>query len=122
MAREPILPGPDHPITIEPRKGRVVVRSEGAIIADTTSALVLQEAGYTEVLYLPLSDVDQSVLKRTQTTTYCPYKGECSYFTIISHSGDIVDAVWTYEKPYPEVAPIADRVAFYPDRVDFSTD
>jgi uncharacterized protein (DUF427 family) len=122
MAKERRLPGPDHPITIEARRTRVVVRSEGAIIADTVSALVLREADYPEVLYLPLSDVDQSVLKPTETSTYCPYKGECSYFTIASHSGDIVDAVWTYETPYPEVAPIADHVAFYPDRVDFSTD
>jgi uncharacterized protein (DUF427 family) len=122
MAKERKLPGPDHPISIEPRQARVVVRSEGTVLADTTSALVLHEANYPEVLYLPLSDVDQSLLKRTQTSTYCPYKGDCSYFTITSPSGDSVDAVWTYEKPYPEVAPIADHVVFYPDRVDVSTE
>jgi uncharacterized protein (DUF427 family) len=122
MTREPKIPGPDHPITIEPRSARVVVRSEGKIIADTTSALVLHEADYPEVLYLPLSDVDQSVPTRTETATYCPYKGDCSYFTITSPRGEIVDAVWTYQKPYPEVAPIADHVAFYPDRVDVSTE
>ncbi len=122
MTRERKLPGPDHPITVGRRQTRVVVRSQGRVIADTTSALVLQEADYPEVLYLPLADVDRSLLRPTDTSTYCPYKGDCSYFTIISPDGDIEDAVWTYEKPYPEVAAIADHVAFYPDRVDVSAE
>jgi uncharacterized protein (DUF427 family) len=119
VVREPRIPGPDHPITITPHPSRIVVRAGGEVLADTTSALTLREAAYPPVYYLPLADVDQDALKRTDTSTYCPYKGDCSYFGIpaADGSGDTVDVAWFYEEPYPAVAEIASRVAFYADRV-----
>jgi uncharacterized protein (DUF427 family) len=112
------LPGPDHPITIEPNPSRVVVVVGGRVVADTRSALTLREAAYGAVQYIPRSDVDMSLLERTQHATYCPYKGECAYYSIPAGGGRSVNAVWTYERPFPAVAAIADHVAFYPDRVD----
>jgi len=116
MNRQPKIPGTDHPITIEPSGEHVVVRSGEHVVADTTNTLILREAGYPPVYYVPLTDVDQTQLRPSRTTTYCPYKGDASYFD----AGDIQDAVWTYTDPYPAVAEIAGHVAFYPDRVDIT--
>jgi len=119
MADKPVLqPGPDHPITVTPSGSRVVVTVAGKVIVDTRSALTLQEATYPPVQYVPLSDVDESVLQRTATESYCPYKGEASYYSITVDDSTAVDAVWEYQNPYPSVAAIKGHVAFYPDRVE----
>ncbi|HEX4505711.1 MAG TPA: DUF427 domain-containing protein [Alphaproteobacteria bacterium] len=112
------IPGPDHPISVTPNPKRVVVTLGGAVIADTTDALTLHEASYPPVQYIPRKDVDMTALSRTETHTYCPYKGEASYFSIPSGGTRSADAVWTYETPYDSVAAIKDHLAFYPDRVD----
>ncbi|GHG09658.1 MULTISPECIES: DUF427 domain-containing protein [Amycolatopsis] len=118
MAKKVLQPGPDHPITVEPTKARVVVKAGGRVIADSRNAFTLQESTYPAVQYIPLADVDASVLERTDHETYCPYKGEASYYSL--NAGDVQgeNAVWTYEKPYDPVAPIKDHVAFYPNVVD----
>jgi uncharacterized protein (DUF427 family) len=112
------VPSPDHPITIEPNPARVVVSIAGRVLADTRDALTLREASYPPVQYIPLKDVDASLLERTSHATYCPYKGECSYYSIPIGGDRSVNAVWGYESPYTAVAQIKDHVAFYPDRVD----
>ena len=112
------IPGPDHPITITRSAHRIVVRAAGKVIADTRHALTLREADYAAVHYIPRSDVDMAQLARTEHASYCPYKGEASYFTLTNAGGLGTNAVWTYEKPYPAVGAITDHVAFYPDRVD----
>jgi uncharacterized protein (DUF427 family) len=117
-ARPVLIPGPDHPITIEPNPNRVVVSAGGRVIADTTNALTLREAGYPAVQYFPREDANMALLEPTDHKTYCPYKGECGYFSIAIDGERSVNAVWTYETPFPAVAPIAGHLAFYPDRVD----
>ena len=117
-ARQPRTPGPDHPITLAPNPARLLVRVAGMLIADTREALILREAAYPPVQYIPRKDVDMKLLQRTDNTTYCPYKGDCSYYSIPSGGERAVTAVWTYENPYPAVAQIKDYVAFYPNRVD----
>ena len=112
------IPGPDHPITITPTQRRVVVTVGGRVVADSRNALTLQEASYPAVQYLPRADVDLSLLERTTHATYCPYKGDCAYYSVPSGGERAVNAVWTYEQPYDAVAAIRDHVAFYPDRVD----
>jgi len=119
MADKPVLyPGPDHPITVTPTEGRVVVKVAGQVVADTRAALTLQESTYPAVQYIPMDDVDRSLLQRTDTATYCPYKGDASYYSIPIGGTRSVDAIWVYEKPYDAVAQIKDHVAFYPNRVD----
>ncbi len=121
MSREHKIPGPDHPITIEPHEGRVTVRVAGTLVADTTAALSLQEADYPAVLYIPRADVVDSHLVRTETATYCPYKGDASYYTVEAEDGTVVeDAIWSYEQPYPEVGEITGHVAFYPNHAEFA--
>ncbi len=112
------IPGPDHPITIKPNQGRVVVTVGERVIADTREALTLQEASYPPVQYIPRKDVDMTALIRSTTTTYCPYKGEASYFSIPAGGERSGDAIWTYESPYDAVVEIKDHLAFYPDRID----
>ncbi|SKC98066.1 Uncharacterized conserved protein, DUF427 family [Burkholderia sp. YR290] len=112
------VPGPDHPITIERNPSRVVVTVAGRIIADTRNALTLREAHYPPVFYVPRKDVDIALLKRTEHSTYCPYKGDAAYFSIPSGGERAINAIWTYESPYPAVEPIREHLAFYSDRVD----
>src|SRR5213596_2702309 len=112
------VPDSDHPISIERNPARVVVSVAGYVIADTSNALTLREATYLPVQYIPREDVDLSQLERTDHATYCPYKGECSYYSVPAGGEKSVDAVWTYEDPYPAVAQIKGHVAFYPDKVD----
>jgi len=119
MADKPVkIPGPDHPITIQPNAKRIVVTVACKVIADTRAALALKEATYPGVQYIPRKDVNMSLLSRTEHGTYCPYKGDCNYFSIPAGGERSTNAVWTYEAPYAAVAAIKDHVAFYPDRVD----
>ena len=112
------LPGPEHPISIQRNPARVVVSVAGRVVADTRNALTLREATYPPVQYIPVEDVDFSQLERTDYVTYCPYKGDCAYYSIPLGGERSVNAVWTYEAPYGADAAIKDHVAFYPDRVD----
>ena len=112
------IPGPDHPITVEANPHRLVVRVAGRIVADTTHALTLREASYPAVQYIPRQDVDMTLLAHTDHATYCPYKGDASYYSIPAGGERLTNAVWSYESPYAAVAAIKDHLAFYPDRVD----
>ena len=119
MNSKPIkVPGPDHPITVMPTKGRVTVTVDGQRVADTREALTLKEAGYPAVQYIPRKDVDMTLLQRSSHQTYCPYKGDCAYYSIPAGGERSVNAVWTYEAPYADVSAIREYLAFYPDRVD----
>jgi uncharacterized protein (DUF427 family) len=112
------IPGPDHPITIARNPARVVVSVAGRVIADTREALTLREASYPAVQYIPRKDVDMALLERTDHGTYCPYKGDCAYYSIPLGGERAANAVWTYEAPFAAVAEIRDHLAFYPDRID----
>jgi uncharacterized protein (DUF427 family) len=119
MNAKPVkIPGPDHPISIQPAGRQVRVRAAGRILAETRAALALQEAGYPPVYYLPRRDVDMTQLQRTPHQTYCPYKGDCSYYSIPVAGERATNAVWSYERPHPAMAEIAGFLAFYPERVD----
>jgi len=111
------LPGPDHPITITQNSRRVRVLADGVVIADTTRALTLKEASYPAVQYVPREDANMGLLKRTERVTHCPYKGDASYFSIVSNGKTLDNAIWTYETPFPAMAEITGHLAFYPDKV-----
>jgi uncharacterized protein (DUF427 family) len=104
--KERLIPGPDHPITIAPTGKHVVVKAGGKVIAETDSALTLQESNYQPVQYLPLQDVDADVISPTDHETYCPYKGDASYYSLSTADGELENVIWTYEQPYDAVAEI----------------
>jgi uncharacterized protein (DUF427 family) len=113
-----LLPGPNHPITVEPATVRVVVRVAGRVIADSTAALTLREADHSAVHYFPRADVDMSALERTAHESYCPFKGDAAYFSVPVAGERGVQAVWSYEDPYEAVAEIKGYLAFYANRMD----
>jgi len=115
-----LIPGPDHPITIEPTGECVVVRIGEQVVAETSEALTLREASYAPVQYIPIEDVDETLLRPTDGATYCPFKGDASYFALRGPDGEIEDAIWTYEQPYEAVGEIEGHVAFYPQHVEIS--
>jgi uncharacterized protein (DUF427 family) len=112
------IPGPDHAIAISEIEGTVRVTVAGRIVAESTRALRLEEKGYPSVYYLPRNDADMSLLVRTTHYSYCPYKGDCTYYSVPLGGPKSEYAVWTYENPYEAVAGIKDHLAFYPTRVD----
>lgn len=119
MTEKPIKqPGPEHPITIEPNPARIVVSVAGRLLADTHNALTLREADYPPVQYIPLDDIDRSLIEETDHASYCPFKGDAGYYSIPAGGERSVNAIWTYRHPHAAVAEIKDHVAFYPDRVD----
>jgi uncharacterized protein (DUF427 family) len=117
-SRPHLEPGPDHPITVAPATDHVTVRVGGVVVAETDRALELREASYPPVYYVPTDDVRPGMLRPNDAHTYCPYKGDASYYDLSPDGADaLTGAVWTYPTPYPAVAAIAGHVAFYPDRV-----
>ncbi len=96
----------------------MIVTLNGHVIADTRAALTLREASYPPVHYIPREHVDMTALARSATKSYCPYKGEAAYFSILAGGERSVDAIWTYEAPYDAVAEIMNHLAFYSERVD----
>lgn len=122
MSERPVLtPTAEYPITVTPTGRHVTVRIGGDVIADTDRALSLCESTRPAVQYIPLADVRQDMLSRTDTTSYCPFKGDAAYYSVTTSAGQtVVDAIWTYEQPFPAVAAIAGYVAFYPDKAEIS--
>ncbi len=120
MTDKPVRePTADHPITVVPTGRHVTVRVNGQVVADSDNALTLRESTYPPVQYIPIGDVEPTALQNSDTTTYCPYKGDASYFHVTTSSGETVeDAIWTYRQPYPAVADIAGHVAFYPNKAE----
>jgi len=112
------LPGPDHPISIAPHPKRVRVIVNGHAVADTTRALVMQETTHKPVFYIPREDADMGSFERTAHSTHCPYKGDASYYSIRVGDRLSENAIWSYEQPFPAMAEIAGRLAFYGSRVD----
>ncbi len=113
-----LVPGPDHPITIEAARARVTVRLGGRVVADTQDALTLTETSYPPVQFVPLADVDESLLVPSSHTSYCPYKGAATYFDLRIGDDTASAAVWTYADPHDAVAQVKEHVAFFADRVD----
>ncbi len=109
---------PAHSVVVTPFRGRVLVKAEGKVIADSERALELKEANYPPVYYVPRADAAMQELSRTEHQTHCPFKGDASYFSV---KGGVENAVWSYEHPYDEVESIREHLAFYPNRVSSIT-
>ena len=105
---------PDYRVDLLPRRNRVVVRSDGTVIAESLHPLLVDEQDHGLVFYLPRDDVRMDLLEPTETVTYCPFKGQASHWRLRDGERDIA---WSYEHPIPEVTRLTGYVAFYQDRV-----
>jgi uncharacterized protein (DUF427 family) len=112
------IPGPDHPITIEPNRKRVRVVFNGRVVADSARALTLRETSLRPVQYIPRADADMRCFVRSPHTTHCPYKGDAAYYSLSVDGRTAEQAAWSYEAPYPAMASIKEYLAFHPDRVE----
>lgn len=121
MSRPVKTPGPDHPIVIRAAGGPFRAVCGGLVLARSTRTLALQEARYPRVVYFPREDVDLSLLERSATTSWCPYKGEASYFSLRANNAagvaSLADVAWSYETPLHAMQGIASYVAFYASKV-----
>jgi len=109
----------DYRVDILRRLNRVTATLDGIVLAESRRTLLVDEQDHGLVFYFPRQDarLDRLALMPGKSSR-CPYKGEASYW---AHAGKPDDAIaWSYENPYPEVAPIKDYVAFYQDRVTVS--
>ena len=121
MPRAVKIPDATHPITVRPTGAHVTVRVGDVTVAESDRALSLAEASYPVVQYIPLADVDTELLRPSPAQTYCPFKGEASYYSVTTPDGQTeTDLIWTYEHPYDAVAEIAGHAAFYPDRAEIT--
>jgi uncharacterized protein (DUF427 family) len=116
--RTVLQPTAEHPITVSATGRHVTVRVNGEVVAETDAALTLQESTYPAVQYVPMADVVGSALQRSDTTTYCPFKGDATYYHVTAGGDTVEDVIWTYEQPYPAVGDIVGHVAFYADKAD----
>ena len=106
----------DH-IKIRQAPGTYVIRAEGAVIGETARALELTEGSHAPVIYVPREDVAMALLDASDRTSTCPWKGQASYFSIVTGSRVLKDAVWSYENPIDGMTQIAGHLAFYTDKV-----
>lgn len=104
-------------ITIKPIAGPVTVAAGGTPLGESRNALELREGSYAPVVYVPRADIDMSKLRRSERSTTCRWKGQASYYSVETPDGRLENAVWSYESPLPDMAPIAGHLAFYPDKV-----
>jgi uncharacterized protein (DUF427 family) len=109
---------PEHRVNLIPDKHRVRVMFGGKVIADSTATLRCEETGHGPVHYIPAKDMTRDLMKKTAHTSYCPFKGTASYWTIDTGKASSENAIWGYEAPYDETAQLAGHFAFYSTRVD----
>ena len=109
---------PEHRVDLHPESRRVRVSYAGAVVADSTAALRCEETGHGPVMYIPANDMRLDLMKKTEHSTYCPFKGTASYWTIEAGGKTAENAIWGYETPYDEMTGLADYYAFYGNRVD----
>lgn len=108
---------PGKVITVEPYAGVVTVRAGDVVIATSTRAKLLTEPPYPAAFYIPFEDIDFGKLRKTELSTHCPYKGDASYWSVVSAGDAGKDAMWAYEHPFDEMVTIRDHGAFYPNKV-----
>src|SRR5260370_13991415 len=105
---------PEHRVDLLPETRRVRVTFAGAVIADSKAALRVEETGHGPVHYVPEKDVRLDLMRPTDHKTYCPFKGDCSYWTVEVGGGKAENAVWGYRAPYDEAGGVPRPSALFP--------
>jgi uncharacterized protein (DUF427 family) len=109
-------------ISLQPADGRVQVRIGEVVVAESDRATLLSERGFPPRWYLPREDVRLDLLRRTTTTTVCPFKGRATYWSYAPAGAADVEVAWSYEDPVTAMAAIRGLVCFYAERTTTSVD
>ena len=118
-SRRPILEQiPNYSIEIARSQHHIIVRSGNIVLAESDESLILRETRHEDAIYLPKRDINLSLLTPTDLSTYCPFKGHASYWSLNENH---INFVWSYEDPYPEVKAIRSYLSFYTDKVMIET-
>jgi uncharacterized protein (DUF427 family) len=113
---------PYHRIDALPTSRRIRVSVKGDVVADSTGATALFEAGLPTRWYLPREDVRTDVLVPSETRTRCAYKGLASYYSLRANGDVLEDLVWYYPEPTREAEPLRDMLCFFNEKVDVEVD
>jgi uncharacterized protein (DUF427 family) len=112
------LDAPEHRLLLEDYPYRLRAVVAGRVVLDSTRARILHETGHQIVPYVPLEDFDGAVMRRTDTTTHCPFKGDASYWALDVDGEVVEDAVWAYEDPIPSAGWLAGLASLKWDLAD----
>ena len=88
------------------------------VVAQSNRAYRVLETSHPPVFYIPLSDIDTTVLRRSARVSFCEFKGEASYVDLVVEGHESLEAAWEYLEPSPGFQSLRDHLAFYPGRVD----
>jgi uncharacterized protein (DUF427 family) len=116
---------PEHKVLEKPVRGKMRAQLGADVLAESSSVIEVAEDDNPPRYYFPRADVRMDRMTPSDTRTYCPFKGEASYFSMELGDGPLPDAAWTQETPYDEHAALKSRVAFYSEKFDglqFRTD
>lgn len=113
---------PDYRVDTEPNPQRIRARIGETLIADSEHTLIVRETNLEPVVYFPRADVELELAEKTDHQSFCPFKGEASYWSFRSDGSVEENVAWSYEDPFDEVAPLGGYIAFYPGRVEISNE
>lgn len=126
LNRKRIEPGPGQesvwdyprPPRLEPVSKRIRVVFNGVTIADTIKSLRILETSHPPVYYIPAADIKMQHLVPTRHQSFCEWKGQARYFTVVVGDRQAPNAAWDYPNPSPQYEALKDHLAFYPSRMD----
>jgi uncharacterized protein (DUF427 family) len=110
----------DYPLppVVEPSAVRAQVILNGFVIADSVSTLRVLQTGLPPSYYFPPEDVQLVYLRPNGEHSECVYRGRASYYDAAVGDRRVRSGAWTYHDPFDGFELLADRVAFYPGRMD----
>ncbi|QZT64229.1 DUF427 domain-containing protein [Mycolicibacterium austroafricanum] len=115
-------PNPYHRVDCRPTSRRLRVAVAGTPLVDTVDTVILFETALQPRLYVRSALVRTDLLRRSDTTSYCNYKGYATYWTAVVGDAVVEDVAWSYPDPPPESLPIRDMLSFDPGRVDMTAE
>ncbi len=122
----PDTPGPDQesvwdyprPPRLEAVPKRVRIEFNSVTIADSTRAYRVLETSHPPVYYIPPGDIRMEYLRREPGRSFCEYKGQADYYSVVVDSKQAVKVAWAYPDPTERFAALTDHLAFYAGPMD----
>ena len=120
MKRDPVLPGQEsvwdypRPAIAQATDAHLRIVFAGRTLAETRRAVRTLETSHPPTYYIPQSDIDMTLLRRSGgRTSLCEWKGAAQYYDIVAPERTALRAAWSYATPTPAFAAIRDHIAVY---------